>query len=155
MNVQRVFSRNVARIESSALLEHAARLMKDCHVGALLVTEQGFPDRPVGIVTDRDLVVRALAHGVTACDCTVGEVMSPALASVSRSADVFEALENMRANGIRRLAVTEPDGAVVGIVSVDDIVGAIAAELKSLNCILASELRHEVAREGESGELTS
>lgn len=155
MNIERVFSRNTVRTRTSATLEQAAKLMRDRHVGALLVTEDAPQVRPVGVVTDRDLVIRALAEGAGACDRTIGEVMSRALATVSRSADVFEALEIMRANGMRRLAVTEPDGAVTGIVSFDDIVGAIAAELASLSGILGSDLPHEVGREGESGELTS
>lgn len=155
MKVDRVFSRNVVRVRASAMLEQAAKLMRDCHVGALLVTDNGSPGGPVGVITDRDLVVRAMADGASACDRTVGEVMSRALASVSRSADVFEALEIMRANGMRRLAVAEPDATVVGMVSVDDIVGSIAAELASLNGILASELQHEGFRQGDSGELTS
>lgn len=153
MNVERVFSRNLVRIRPSATIEDAARLMKERHVGALLVMEEGPAQDAVGIVTDRDLVVRALAEG--AYDRTVGEIMSRALATVPRSADVFEALERMRGNGMRRLAVTEDGGAVVGIVSADDIVGAIAAELTSLNGILESELRHEAAREGESGEISA
>jgi CBS domain-containing protein len=155
MNLERVFSRNIVYARSSATLEQAAKLMRDRHVGALLVTEDGSQGRPVGVVTDRDLVIRALADGAGPRDRTIGEIMSRALATVSPSADVFEALEIMRANGMRRLVVTEPDGALAGIVSVDDIVGAIAAELASLRGILGSELRHEVAREGESGELTS
>lgn len=151
MNVERVFSRNPVRIVSSATLEQAAKLMRARHVGALVVVEDEPAQRPIGVVTDRDLVVRALAEG--AHDCTVGEIMSRALAAVPQSADIFEALERMRANGMRRLAVTGAAGTVVGIVSADDIVAAIAAELTSLSGILESELRHEAAREGESGEI--
>jgi CBS domain-containing protein len=99
MNVERVFSRNIVRTQFSATLEQAAKLMRDHHVGALLVTEDTPQVRPVGVVTDRDLVIRALAEGAGARDRTIGEVMTRALATVSRSADVFEALEIMRANG--------------------------------------------------------
>jgi CBS domain-containing protein len=155
MNVERVFSRNIVYVQRSALLEQAAKLMRDHHVGALLVTGNGPAGTPVGVITDRDLVIRALASGTGPRDCTVGEIMSRALASVPRSAQVFEALEIMRANGMRRLAVIDPDGSAVGIVSADDIAGALAAEFASFSGILASELGHEAARDGESGELTS
>jgi len=63
MNLERVFSRNIVYARSSATLEQAAKLMRDRHVGALLVTEDGSQGRPVGVVTDRDLVIRALADG--------------------------------------------------------------------------------------------
>lgn len=151
MKVERVFNSNVVHVTASATLDQAARLMRDRHVGALVVTEDAAGRKPVGMVTDRDLVIRALAEGAGAADRTVAEVMSPALATIARSADLFEALERMRANGMRRLAVTDPNGTVCGIVSADDLVGAIAAELGSLGGLLRSELRHEAAREGDSG----
>ncbi|MEX0959272.1 MAG: CBS domain-containing protein [Burkholderiales bacterium] len=152
MKVERVFNQNIVHTTSSATLEQAARLMRDRHVGALLVTEDIAGKKPVGMVTDRDLVIRALAEGAGAQDRTIAEVMSAALATIPRSSNLFEALERMRANGMRRLAVTEPDGSVSGIVSADDLVGALAVQLSSLGGLLRSELLHEVAREGDSGQ---
>lgn len=66
MKVERVFNRNIVHTTSSATLEQAARLMRDRHVGALLVTEDAAGKKPVGMVTDRDLVIRALAEGAGA-----------------------------------------------------------------------------------------
>ena len=155
MKLERIFSRKIVHIPRSSTLEQAAKLMRDHHVGALLVIGEGPRGLPVGLVTDRDLVIRAMAEGEGPRDLTVAEAMSPALATVPRSADVYDVLEAMRINGVRRLVVVEPDGAPAGIVSVDDVMDAFAVELGKLGELLRSESQHEVGREGERGALGS
>ena len=151
MNVGRIYTRNLVTVPRSGSLQQAAALMRSNHVGALLVTgEDKLSDRAFGIVTDRDLAVQAMAEGVSPGIATVGEFMTDSLATVSESADVHEAIEIMRAEGIRRLAVTGRDGEILGVLSFDDVVDAIAVELSSL----AQALKTEWAREAETlGEL--
>src|SRR3970040_1921512 len=113
MKVERIFTPDVVRAERSTPLTQAAALMRDRHVGALLVTEdRPFDARLLGIVTDRDLVIGAMAEGVAPQECTVGALMTPALATVARSAGLGEALETMRSRGVRRLIVVEHDGSL-------------------------------------------
>jgi len=148
MKLERLATRSVVSIATSSSLEQAARLMRDRHVGALLVVEDS---RAVGIVTDRDLVLRAAAEGIGPREATVGEVMSRALATLPAGAGVDEALETMRRDGLRRLVLTDERGEPAGIVSLDDIIGAFVEQLAGLRGILATEIEREAAREADRG----
>ena len=118
MKVKRIYSRDVIRAPRSFSLEQVAVLMRQHHVGAVLVTEDEPSDnQAIGIVTDRDLVLQAIAEGIGPREATIADVMTPSIASVSENADIFEALETMRAKGVRRLAVSAGEGVLVGIVS--------------------------------------
>jgi CBS domain-containing protein len=120
--------------------------MRRFHVGSLLVLEAADPHpEVVGIVTDRDLVMLALAEGLNAHKVTVDKVMSPVVASVPESADVLEAIERMRAAGVRRLLVTAEKGTPAGILSIDDIVDGLSAELASAAALMKSEIGRERA----------
>lgn len=144
MKVERLFTRNVVGISRSGSIEEAAENMRRFHVGTLLVIEKT-EARPevVGIVTDRDLVLLGLARGLDAHKVAVEKVMTPVVASVPASADVLEALERMRAAAVRRLLVTDERGDPVGILSIDDIVDGLAAELASAAALMKSEIRRE------------
>lgn len=155
MKVGRICSRGIVSVRRKASLGEAAEMMKTHHVGALLVTDdtEG-ADRAVGVVTDRDLVLYALAEGIGPTDACVEDVMTPAVATISSEAGLFDAAEAMRASGVRRLAVNDDNGTLVGIVSLDDVVDAIAAELGSLALALRSERERERARPFESAPMT-
>ncbi|HTT13536.1 MAG TPA: CBS domain-containing protein [Burkholderiaceae bacterium] len=145
MNLDQISSRAVVRAERSCRLQHAAGLMRKHHVGALVVTD----DPPnegevVGIVTDRDLVVKALAEGIGPGEATLSDVMTDGLATVERDADVRQAIEVMRENGVRRLGVVDDEGVVVGFVSFDDVLAGIAEEIATLAGVLKSEREREV-----------
>ena len=130
MNVGEIRSRNIVRAPRSCPLLQAAILMGQHHVGALLVTEdRPNEDRVVGIVTDRDLVLRAMALGLGPGDATLGDVMSSELTTIRADSLLHDAIEEMRRQGVRRLGVTAEDGALVGLISFDDVVDAIAARL--------------------------
>ena len=108
-------------LPTDAPVAAAARAMRDLDVGAVVVMEN---DRPLGIVTDRDIVVRALARGRGVEAATVGDICSRDLVTVPAGASVEDALGVMAARGVRRLPVTIARGSVVGIVSIDDLVDA-------------------------------
>jgi CBS domain-containing protein len=130
MNVGQICSRNLIRAPRSMLLLQAAVLMRQHHVGALLVTDEPAGDpRVVGIVTDRDLVLRAMAMGIGPGEASLGDVLAGGLATIEGEAGLRDAVETMRREGVRRLGVTDDRGELVGLVSFDDIVDAIAARL--------------------------
>ncbi len=146
MKVDRVYTRRVVRIAQSASLEEAATLMRQHHVGTLLVTDVAPNDSGlVGIVTDRDLVLHAMANGLNSEETTVSEVMTPGVSTVSARADVHEAIERMRAGGLRRLAVTDRDACVVGVLSLDDILDGLAADFSAIAGVMRAEREREVA----------
>ena len=153
MNVDRIYSRNMVRTARSSSLKQAAALMRDHHVGALVVTEDGSGGERemLGIVTDRDIVLHAVAEGIAPAEAAVGDIMTRAFATVPKTADLHEALEAMRGSGVRRLGVTEADGSLAGIVSLDDVIDALAVELEGLSGVIRSEREREIARESDRG----
>lgn len=147
MTVAEVCSRQVVSVDRDAPLADAARLMRDHHVGALVVTAQTERGHGVvGVVTDRDLVVEALARDAGAGEGRVGAMVRGPVVTVSESAALGEALEKMQAHGVRRLLVTDAQGHLSGVVSFDDVVPALASQLMAL----AQALR--ISREREAAE---
>jgi CBS domain-containing protein len=148
MKVEQIYSRNVIHARRSCSLQEAAKLMREHHVGALLVTdEEQQPGRAIGIVTDRDLVLQAVAEGIGPKELTVGEVMSRGPITVPMSADIHEAMETMREHGVRRLAVSGGNAMLVGVVSLDDIVHVLAGEFATLDGIIRTEREREIVVE--------
>jgi CBS domain-containing protein len=134
MRIKEICSRVVVVAEPHTDLREAARLMRDHHVGALVVVEkrEGVA-RPVGIVTDRDIVVEVVAAtGVTPESLTVRDVMSSDLVLARETDGVFEAVERMQDSGTRRLPVVSADGVLVGILSLDDVLRMLAGEMTAL-----------------------
>ncbi len=113
-----------ATIPADASIADAARLMDGQVVGALVVMDG---DRPAGVVTDRDLVVRALARDVPA-NARVDAVMSPGVIALAADADLRDALPILRSHAIRRLPVVE-DGKIVGMLTTDDLLVDLVADL--------------------------
>lgn len=128
MNVGQIHSPNLVRVPRSGSLHQAALLMRQHHVGALLVTADP-PDnaRVIGIVTDRDLVLRGLAMGIGPGDAALGDLLTGGLVTIDAEAGLRDAVEVMRREGVRRLGVTDQRSELVGLVSFDDLVDAIAA----------------------------
>ncbi len=148
MKVERVCTRQVIATRRSATLVEAAQEMRRFHVGTLVVFDEAAGRREVaGIVTDRDLVVQGLAQGLDARKAKVEKVMAPVVATVPEGAELHEALERMRAAGVRRLLVTRDSGEPAGIVSLDDALDGLVAELSSLAGLMKTERRHEAVCE--------
>lgn len=146
MKVERIYTRGVVTTQRSDSLQKAAQTMRRLHVGALLVTEGGDGAGPVvGIVTDRDLALFAVAEALDARRVAVEKVMSPVVASVAESADALEAIERMRHAGVRRLLVTGDAGEPRGVLSIDDVVDGLAAELANASALMKSGVRREAA----------
>jgi CBS domain-containing protein len=118
MKVKDVMTTSVECVRPETTLQEAAAKMKSLNVGSLPVCEG---DRPIGIVTDRDIVVRAIAEGRDPRTSRVPEVMTAEVVSVPETADVKEAARLMKDRQIRRIVVVDPNKRVVGIVSLGDI----------------------------------
>jgi CBS domain-containing protein len=143
MDIATVCQRQIVTIEADASLRMAASLMRERHVGALVVTDSAETPRALGVVTDRDLAIEALARELDASAVRIGTIVSGSPIAVAGTATVQEAVEAMEQHGVRRLLVTDDDDGVIGFVSADDLVEAIAVELSGL----AAALRSGIARE--------
>jgi CBS domain-containing protein len=128
-------------------IAQAAQLMRDHHVGDLVVVEeQGGRRQPVGILTDRDLVVEILAKGIDMNAVTVGDVMTSELVTARENDSLYEVMQRMRAKGVRRMPVVDAAGTLVGIVSVDDLLDLLADELTALARLVSREQARERLR---------
>ncbi len=107
----------------------AALLMRQHHVGSLVVMEG---ERPAGIVTDRDLVLGVMAEELDARLFTVGDIMSTELVGLDGAASVLDAIALMRQKRLRRLLVNDAAGRVVGVLTLEDVLEALASEFAQL-----------------------
>jgi CBS domain-containing protein len=145
MAIGEICSRQVIFIRKSESVRQAAQLMREYHVGALVVAEEsGEKLVPVGILTDRDIAVGIVAKGLDAEALSVGEVMTPEPLAVRESAGVSETIELMRTRGVRRLPVVDANGGLVGVVTADDFIDLLAEELNALARMISREQRREI-----------
>jgi len=145
MRIADICTSNPIHIAASASVRDAASLMRHRHVGALVVLGTANGDRaPVGILTDRDIVVSLVVEGVDPDTLQVSDVMTREVATCGEDQDLFDAIGTMRRNGVRRLPVLDAAGELTGMVSADDIYGAIGAHLSELGQALTREQVREM-----------
>jgi CBS domain-containing protein len=147
MLVRNFCSREVVTIDPSASLREAALMMRNKHVGALIVVESGSgAARPVGLLTDRDIVIAVVAvPGARPEGIRVGDVLTRAPVTVQDNDDVFAAVQTMRQHGVRRLPVVTAEGDLYGVITTADIVKLIATELGGLATALRKSGERETA----------
>lgn len=140
-------NREVVVIERSESVRRAIELMRTHHVGNVIVIERtsGGP-RPLGILTDRDIVIELLAEDVDLATVSIGDVMSDDLQTVHEGTKLLDATKVMRTKGIRRLPVVDSQGNLVGILAVDDILGLILEQLSDLVGLIVKEQLQESTR---------
>ncbi len=125
MQVRHFANRQVATASTDTSLAECARRMRDEHVGSLVVVDG---NRPVGIVTDRDIVIEAVAQGIDPASLRARDVTARVLATVSDTDDIVDAIARMREHGVRRLVVVGRDGALAGLVALDDALAVLAEQ---------------------------
>jgi CBS domain-containing protein len=136
--------RTVVTVERAAPLVRCAQLMHDEHVGSLVVVEtRDTRAVPVGVITDRDIAIEVVAFGIDASVLTAGDVMQGNLAVAREDEGLLAVLATMRSNGVRRLPVVDAHGALVGILSADDLWEVLAEEVDSLVRVIKAEQSRE------------
>jgi len=139
MSAGRICSRDVDTASYDEKVIDAARRMRDRQVGTVIVLDE---QRPVGIVTDRDLTVRVLAAGLDPRVTRVSEVMTPSPTTIREEDSIEAALGYMRAGRFRRLPVVGRDGRLLGILALDDVLELVAEELADIGQLLKREAPH-------------
>lgn len=144
MPVSELCTREVVVAGRSESVLEAARLMRQHHVGDIVVVDEtDGATIPVGLVTDRDLVVEVVAAGLDPESIAVGEIMSAELATIGAEKGLFEAIQYMKSRGVRRLPVVGKSGELVGILALDDLLDLIADELSELSSLVKTEQQKE------------
>jgi CBS domain-containing protein len=137
MSLGALLARKPITIEPGESLAKAARLMEQEGVGAIVVVEL---DRPVGIITDRDLALAVCLHGARPGDPVQSRMMCP-VETICDDKGVYSATQKMKELAVRRLPVVDDTGRLVGLVSLDDVLSLLSRELRNV----AEGVRAEVA----------
>lgn len=137
-------NRDVVIIGKNDTVVKAAKLMRTHHVGDVIVVEIKNGERtPIGILTDRDIVVGVLAEELSLNDVVIADIMSYKLITANEDSDLMATIKRMRINGIRRIPVINAAGGLVGILSVDDILEIITEQLVDIDQIIVNEQKKE------------
>lgn len=139
-----VCNRIVVIAERGLSLVQAAQLMRERHVGCLVVVEETGAGRlVVGMLTDRDIVTAVVARELDAAQLTVGDVMSREPIRALKDDSIKDMLVTMRRKGIRRLPVVTSQGVLVGLVTLDDVLSLMAEQLREMASVIETEVLRE------------
>jgi CBS domain-containing protein len=142
-----ICNREVITVRREATVLHAAVLMRQYHVGDVVVIEDHKGKSvPIGIVTDRDIVIELVATELDCTVITVGDIMATNPTVIKENAGIFEAIQLMTAKGIRRLPVNDDDGGLVGIITLDDLLLILAKEFGALTKLINHEQKNEATK---------
>ena len=138
----------VAVVEPETSAREVAQLMRKHHIGALVVVDAADKDTPIGIVTDRDLVLELMAEGLDPAVFTAGDIMSVDLVKAHPEMDAMDAVQLMKKHRLRRLVLTDDDEHLVGIVTIEDVLALLTRELAELSADLGSARDRETRARG-------
>lgn len=144
MSIGDFCKRQIATVPGQATVEQAARIMKDGHVGDVVVVEESPTGlMPIGIVTDRDIVTLVVAEGVMTDSIRVREIMAAEPVCLHEDEGLHQAISRMVARSVRRAPVVGKEGQLVGIISVDDLYELVSTELADLARISSNQIALE------------
>lgn len=147
MRVQDLYSPGAKITHADQALADAASTMLESRVGFLIVVEGlGMGRKPVGVLTDRDIVRGQLRLSADLFCLTVGDVMTPDPLTLPANAGVTEAIDALRERGVRRAPVVDGAGNLLGVITLDDLLPAVARELEELATLVGTQARHERAQ---------
>jgi len=147
LNAGGICTRIVSIAYPGMALNEAARLMREHNVGALVVVEQQSPEDRivVGMLTDRDIAMAVVAAGRDPHGLRVGDIMSKEVVTAREQDSVLDVLATMRRKRVRRIPITGPQGTLIGIVAVDDILEIVAQEMQAMALAVGAGQRREPA----------
>ncbi len=144
MRVGEFCNREVVVIEEERSVTEAAVVMREYHVGDVVIVRTEYGRQiPVGILTDRDIALGIVANGTDPDSVSVGDAMSFELTTVAEDDDLMHVIEVMRENGIRRVPVIDSNEALVGILTVDDVLDLLSEVLIDLAHLVDRQKRRE------------
>lgn len=155
MAIQDICVSGVASISPSDSLVEASRRMKKLNLGALVVTDKANGQcKPKGLITDRDIALSAAKYGKDLNAITVGDIMAKNLVIAKETDGIFEVVRIMRKKKVNRVPIVDSKGFLSGIISSDDILDLVSAELSEL-ASLRTMARKKSSRDKRSQRKTS
>lgn len=143
MSITSICQRNVDTARPDETVRSAAQRMATRTVGTLVVVDDH--QRPIGMLTDRDLALRVIAAGADPQDTCVRDVMTGHVESICEDASIEDALMAMRTGAVRRLPLVDTKGHLVGIVSLEDVLGLLSREMAEVGTFLRRTAPSQVA----------
>lgn len=145
MSVGEICNREVVTAHKDDSIVSAAKLMRSRHTGSIVVVEgEGPAITPLGIVTDRDIVIELVAKDTDVTTVAIGDLMGSELLTAREADGIWETILRMRAMGVRRLPVVDDtDHYLVGILTMDDLLEFLAGEFYDLAKLVRREMRRE------------
>jgi CBS domain-containing protein len=140
MSLKTFMTEDITSLPSTASVLDAAKFMTDMNVGTVIVTHE---DVPSGMITDRDVVAKVLAQDKDSKTTKIEEIMVAPVVTISEDRDIIDATQVMSSHGIRRLPVTDPQGKLAGVISLDDVLLVLGKEMQNVAGILKKELEKE------------
>jgi CBS domain-containing protein len=133
--------------DEHASLYDISKLMRDHHIGDVVITRSGdAKPLPIGVVTDRDIVVHGIACDVDLDDVAAGDMSTQDLVTVAENADIFEIARTMNEYGVRRVLVKSGSN-YKGIITLDDILWALSLIVSNLGAVPERQIQHEAQAE--------
>jgi len=142
MSLARVCRKEVVTVSPDTNLLEVAKLLRSQHVGSVVVVEE---HRPVGILTDRDIIVKVVAQEKDPKAIRAYEIMTTNPALININLDPLDATRIMRDRGLRRLPVVDENRHLLGILTLDDVLGLLGRETENLAEAVHSEIAKESA----------
>ena len=138
MSLETLCRREIVCVDVNTPVLEATGMMEEMNVGSVVVIQN---DRPVGIVTDRDVVLRVVNKKLDPAKCKAGDIMSLDLVTLKQSTGLYEALEQIKESGsrVRRFPIVDEHGAIKGIITLDDVIYLLGREMSDVSSIIESE----------------
>ena len=147
MSIAEFCNRDVVCATRDTTILEAASLMRRHHVGDIIIVDEDADRRwPIGIVTDRDIVVEVVAAGLDPRLIKLADLMLEPLTILEQHVGVAQTVSTMAKKGVRRMPVVDAQGALLGIVTLDDLLAHLAPPLANLGELVGNTRRREVAK---------
>nr|WP_297348450.1 CBS domain-containing protein [uncultured Glaciecola sp.] len=150
MKVGDICANNFLHVSLQESILNIAKLMRSQNVGSVVVIEGSDGQiRPSGLITDRDIVIEVVATKIDASTVTAGDILSGELVTVKDTVELLDALNHLRYFGVRRAAVVDNDGHLVGLFSIDDALPILSAQFSEIIQLMSNESDIETQQRGE------
>ena len=140
MHIGAICSRETIIASPSDSIQAASQLMLQYNVGSLVVVETDAKgNKPIGIVTDRDIVLKVIAANLKTSEIKIADIMTTKLLTAKETDDVYETLKKMRAKVVRRIPVVDDEGYLKGILTIDDLLEFFNKEMGEIVSLFKKE----------------
>ena len=136
MSLGNLCRREIICVNLGATVEEVAKLMEEKNIGSIIVVEER---KPMGIVTDRDILLRVINRGLDPKRTSVADVMTKQIVTLREDIGLFEALQHVKGKGIRRFPIVDAKGNLQGIMTLDDVIYLLGKEMADMASIIEEE----------------